>query len=602
MIEIYLDGKNLYVKLTDCTNVAFANCNKWLRNHGFIYNSNKASWMSLWYKTDSVIDGLSDFDTIENRIDRNLYDRLSESEPEQTREETRRLFDQSLLLYPPMIGKPPHENFQRDGINKGLNWSRYYYGWGMGSGKSYVASAIIAHRLKYNDVSKVLLITTSIGVRNLYHELLKFITNISEDDIVISDKNFRHPFDPDCKAKIVITSYTSFRLICNYYKKKNNIKSDRPRKPFLPLKDWGNGNDIMLVLDESHCISNPTSQQGYYVALHSEMFKYRYLFSGTPADKPEKIYNQFKVLDPWLTYNLSFMEWKNKMAELGDRFSQYSVREWKKDELEKQNQRFLQNHGVYYSTNELIDLPEYYEKKIYVEMSPKHRNLYQSVVSMDIKNIYGRVKDFVSRFPYLQMILDNPSMMNNHRDRFDDNVNRLLDNFKDSYEEKYNALDDIITDHVGEKILVWCIHPSTIHKISERYRNMNPICITGETPQKDRFNLVNQFRLNEDNKMLIANITCLATSVTITECKLQVYFERSYSFTEYSQSRNRIYRLGQESNVESYILIYNRSLDCLLDKNLDSKGTLVDNLCAKDFLTNEQWANIFNCTERTKID
>ena len=600
MIHISVDDKHLIIELKDCSNYAFDKAKSWLKKSNFYWNSSKKVWEGPWYKLSSAVDELSEFDIIKNEVDLDKYSQLEEGEPEISRESSRRIFDQTLLNYPPMIGKHPYEDFQKEGIIKGINYSRQYYGWGMGSGKSYVASAIIAHRLAANDISKVLLLTTSIGVRNLKHEILKFVKNLSEDDVAISDKNYRNPFEKDNKAKVVIASYNTFRLICNYYKDKLNIKTSKPRKPFLPLKEWSDGNELMLILDESHCISNPSSQQGNLMALHAPLFKYRYLFSGTPADKPEKIYNQFKILDPWLVYNLSFSDWKNRMAKVGTYFSKYAIASWNKEELEKQNQRFLKRHGGYYSTNDLIELPEYYEKKIYIDMSPQHRRIYQEVVNSSMSS-KGTVRDFVNMFPYMQVAVDNPFMLKKHMESFSSDLRKDISSFKESYIEKFNALDDIVSDH-DEKILVWGIHPDTIHRIGERYKNLNPICITGATPQEERFELVNKFKTDPKCKMLIANITCLSTSVTITECKVQVYFERSYSFTEYSQSRNRIYRLGQNENVISYILLYNKSLDCLLDKNLDSKGTLVNTLCAKDFMTDEQWAKIFNCSENTELN
>ena len=112
----------------------------------------------------------------------------------------------------------------------------------------------------------------------------------------------------------------------------------------------------------------------------------------------------------------------------------------------------------------------------------------------------------------------------------------------------------------------------------------------------ERFSMVEDF--NKDNhKLRVANITTLNTSVTILESHISVYFERGFNYTEFEQSQNRNYRIGQESEVTSYVLIYDKSLDCLLDKNLESKGLLVRGLNSRDFLTQEEWKKVFNCTE-----
>ena len=601
MIYFTLNGSNLEVALESQGYGPFNNSMQVLKDAKFRFNPTTKKWVGPWYRKDEIKEALENYDTIDDKATDEALENASCGIPKQFREAQRRIPDYSLMNFEPIQGKSPHEDFQRLAISKGINLSAYAYFYGQGTGKSYIAATIIAHRLyKYKDCGKVLFITTNIGVRNLYHELFKFIKGLDEDKVKIADKNYRNPFD-DPNTDIVITSYNSFRLICDYYKKQQKITTKVPRKPFLPLNKWFNGKG-MLILDESHCVANPKSQQGGLVALHAPCFTYRYLFSGTPADNIEKIYNQYKILDPWLVYNLSFTQWKDKLAYLGDRFSAYSVREWKKEEVEKQNQRFLQSYGEYYSTTDLVDLPDYNEKRIYIPMNPRHRKIYETFVINDLKDKH-RVRDIINSFPYMMLAVDDPTLLNKHSDKFDYNFNLDLSNFNaDKDLEKYNTLEDIMDELEGdEKALVWVIHPSTAKRICERFKKYKPVCIIGETPQDERFKMVEDFKTG-DSRMLVAVIQTLATSVTILEAKVSVYFERGFNFTDFDQSLNRNYRLGQDQAVTRYMLMYDKSLDCLIDENLKNKGVLVKGLNSKDFLTQEQWVKIFNFSENTKID
>ena len=395
MINIRLCRKELRVKFFTKDYPLFLQIKSIVKNLKFVWNPNSKEWAGSPYKYDELIENLSDIDMIEDQVDKKALNDITAGIPEQEFENTRRIPDYSLMNFPPMEGKGDNKNFQDEGIKKGINRSRYAYFWEMGTGKSYIASAIIAHRLlKYHDVKKVLFLTTSIGVRNLKYELKKFIKDLDISRVSIGDKNNRLPFKED--VDIVISSYNSFRLICDAYRKEKGIDSQRPRKPFLPLEEWFNGGEGMLILDESHEIMNKSSQRGHLVNLHAKSFKYRYLFSGTPADQPEKLYNQLTVLDPWLTYGLSFEAWKDKMAYIGTRFSQYAVREWKQEELEKSNKRFLEKHGNFFKSKEVIDLPEYIERKIYLDMKPYHRDLYQKVVMEDFRDNINKNK---TKFP-----------------------------------------------------------------------------------------------------------------------------------------------------------------------------------------------------------
>ena len=600
MITLSLKENNLIVHLEKCSYTTFSSAVHLLRSSRFRFDTRTQDWIAPYYKYEEIKTALEDLDIVTDNVSLEELSKIKIGAQELEVSPIRRLADYSLMNFPPMQGKHPNEFFQNNAITRGINKSRQAYFYGMGSGKSYIASAIIAHRyLKFKDCQKVVFITTSIGVRNLKHELFKFIKNLDPFKVVIADKDYRNPFD-DKSKDIVIMSYNTFRLVCEFYRKQKKISSKKPKKAFLPLKEWSNNKDLMLILDESHEIAHSESQRSHLILLHANLFKYRYLFSGTPADNPEKLYAQYKVLDPWLVDNLSLGQWKEKMAYLGDRFSPYAIREWKKDELERLNQKFTASYGNYFKTEELINLPEYVEKRIYLDMHPLHRALYQQVVTQDIPS-FSAVRDIVNRFPFMSLALDNPTLLEKHKEKFDDTLKKMIDTFKDSYLEKLNAIDDILEDHPNEKGVIWVVHPSTAAKLALRYSHYNPIYITGETDQKERFDLVEQFKKG-DHKLLIANITCLNTSVTITEATFQIYVERTYNFATYEQSTFRIYRLGQTQNVESYILIYNQSLDVLQDKNLSSKGLLVSGLVSKDFLTQEQWQTIFNATENDNFN
>ena len=412
MVTLTLKDNMIHASISKSSYTVFNKELDIMRAAKFRYNEKTSEWVGLPHKKNEIKEKLEEIDIVRDNISDTELQIIYAGKPEQRYETERRLPDYSLMNYGPITGKAPYEDFQKKAITKGINTNRYCFFYGMGSGKSYILAAIIAHRLyKYHDCNKVLIITTNIGVANLRHEMQKFIKDLPDNKIVIANKDYRNPFD-DKEADIVITSYNSFRLICDYYKKKYKITSKKTRKPFLPIQEWADGK-AMIALDESHNVANPTSIQSHMVALHAPLFEYRYLFSGTPADKPEKQWQQFNIIDPYLVYNLSFTDWKDKMAYLGDRFSMYSIRSWKEDELKDQNERFLKSYGEYYKTDDLVELPNYNEKTIYINMSPSHRYIYESVIIDDLK-IQRNVRDVINRFPYMMLATDDPSLLKKH--------------------------------------------------------------------------------------------------------------------------------------------------------------------------------------------
>lgn len=656
MIRFSLEKSTICIKFIDVTGIQFSQAVAVAKQLYCKWDSKRYIWTASASRFDAIRDAFSEIDILDQTFSQEELEEATAIAPELSAEKTRRIPDYSLLRFPPITGKHPNENFQREAISKGINRSRYAYFYDMGTGKSYIASAIIAHRLyKYKDVGKVFFITSSIGVRNLKDELVKFIKDLDINRVTIADKNNRLPFIDD--VDIVITNYNTLQLLDEAYagaykkisslikhleeskreKTQNSIKeelvyickafqidisADIDTESFLKtiksyfrksgklikaanlekaIKGWLNSGEGLLLLDESHQLANPLSNRSKIAVKFSENFKYRYLFTGTPADVPVKLYNQFKILDPWLVYNMGFSEWKEKMAYLGTPFSSSAIRGWKKEELEKSNNRFLRLHGNYLSANDVLDLPDFFEKRIPIEMTPSHRYIYEESVSSILASAKNN-QDMVNAFPYQLLSVDNPSLLARHLDRFPEGLQHAIAGFKLDDLEKMKVLDDILADHPDEKILVWAIHPDTIKYICERYKKLNPLYVIGDTAQEERNNIVNAFKRDSKHRMLIANITTLATSVTLSpECHIQVYMERGFQFDQYSQSQRRIFRIGSEQPAITYIPIYKRSLDYLVDKNLSSKGLLVKGLVSREFISQEEWRTIYNMNEDTTL-
>ena len=657
MIVLSLVGKQIYIKFRSIQGTAFNQAVAAAKSIHCGWNDIEKAWTVSANRYAAVYDAFSDIDLLKQEFTAEELEKATVQDPELTVEPIRRIPDYGLLNYEPIVGKHPYENYQKEAITKGINRSRYAYFYDMGTGKSYIAAAIIAHRLlKYRDVKRVFFLTSSIGVRNLKDELVKFIKNIDESRISIADVNNRLPFRDD--IDIVISNYNTLRLMADAYsgigtkiqqllgklskasrkstqdnlkqevvstlatvhifvsaecstdkfvsKVKKTLSENRQMlkryKLSEAIKTWLNGKEGLLLLDESHQLANPQSIRSKVAVEMSNAFRYRYLFTGTPADVPVKLYNQFKILDPWLVYNMTFSEWKERMAYIGTPFSSTAIRGWKKDELELSNQRFTKLHGNYLSVTDVLDLPEFFEKRIPVDMSAKQRYIYEEAVS-SILSAAKDEKEMVNVFPYQLLAVDNPSLLEKHSFKFPPELSQAISAFKLGDLEKMNVLDDIISDNPDEKILVWAIHPATIKSICERYKNLNPLYVIGETEQSERNKIVNTFKHDPKCKMLVANITTLSTSVTLSpECHIQVYMERGFQYDQYSQSQRRIFRIGSNQPAVTYIPLYKNSLDYFVDKNLSSKGMLVKGLVSKGFISQADWKKIYNMNEDTVLD
>jgi ERCC4-related helicase len=200
----------------------------------------------------------------------------------------------------------------------------------------------------------------------------------------------------------------------------------------------------------------------------------------------------------------------------------------------------------------------------------------------------------MNTFPYLQMALDNPEMLKLHADKLNPQLLNMVDKFKWKHHKKLEVLLDICLDHVkerNEKGIIWIYHPDTAKRLAKELEDFNPLVIIGETENREE--IIAKFKKDPKHKILIASIPILNTSVTLIESKWQVYFERVYAYNQFKQSIKRISRIGQDKETNTYILIFSRTIDVMLDLNLETKDVINNKILSKDFLSKDEWRRIF---------
>ena len=81
-----------------------------------------------------------------------------------------------------------------------------------------------------------------------------------------------------------------------------------------------------------------------------------------------------------------------------------------------------------------------------------------------------------------------------------------------------------------------------------------PMVITGENSSQVR-QLLDTFRSNPDINPLIASIKVLSTGHTIVEANTVIFLNVPYRSVDYQQASDRVYRIGQDTDVYIYKLL-----------------------------------------------
>ncbi len=512
-------------------------------------------------------------------------------------------YDESELKYKQIEGKHPYENYQYEDLQRTLNRNRFALFLDVGTGKSYIILSAIHLLFKRNLAKKVLYITSNSGVYDTKEKFEQF-TNIDKNKIVVGNKHNRRPFDSN--ADVIICNYRSFLLISDEYQKDRD-KGKRITKAYrstpIPIDNWLDSKVGIIVLDESHNISTHSSRQTNVINLIKEKFYYRYLLTGTPADTEEKYYSQLRFLDEYLVKGYNYNEWCSYYGNVGTKYSQYVLDSFKPEKL-PELQAIVKNNCARRLASDVLVLPPNHEHTLYIDMDKNHRELYEELTKYYLRKLkqqkgYLSTPEVIRSFPTLMMSIDNPT----HIDitKIDDPilVNKIM-KFKFKNHTKIEPLLDILQEYEGRKIVIWTSHPSVGEELAKILEKKLPYIINGETKipskmTKDEYktNLVKEFERNPNRHIMIAGIQVLNTAITMTKATVQIYFDTNFNYTEVEQSEARIYRISQNSEVNTYKLICKDSLDVTRYKMMMNKDFINDKFLTKEYLDQKTLETVF---------
>ncbi len=394
------------------------------------------------------------------------------------------------------------------------------------------------------------------------------------------------------------------------YYKKNKVKTKKYRKPPINLSKWG--KERAIILDESHSIKNIKARQSKVLHLHKDYFRFRYLLTGTPyPNGVENLYSQIKFMDSNLIPE-NYYEWLPKIANLGNKFSEYAINSYKTEEVDKFLER-VKPWILREFTEGNIELPDQYIKKIYVGLNDKQFEIYRSFIKfilVNSKKDKGRIvmKEIYKKFPFVMLAIDNPCLLKGKEELEDDpKLSKLLKSWKFEDHSKLEACSSLLEKYVKEqnkKVIIWTGHPLTNKQLSSYYKKYNPISIHGElevpkdlSKNEYRDQLLEKFKKDSDHKVLIASFQMLSSAVNITEAPRAINFDRSWSYLHWAQLIKRNHRIGSKENVIINPLIMEKTVEEKQDRVLEKRENLDQELLNKDSLTKKEWEDLFEGKE-----
>ena len=304
---------------------------------------------------------------------------------------------------------------------------------------------------------------------------------------------------------------------------------------YLNILDKVASNDSFIVVDESLKIKNKDAIRTKRILKLGSKAKYKLILNGTPISKNVlDLYTQMQFLSPKIL-DMSFNEFKNTYCE-------YYLRGKLKNLVKKQ-------HNIEHLISKIQ--PYIFESQLEIN-SRKHYYSYEySLENIEeyqaIKDKYLNLYDWQFDFMALSTELQHCYCMS---------------------KGKSILLDELI-EEINDRVIVFVKFKSSIP--------CECIAITGDTSEKTRAKILEDFK-NDTFKVLYITYGCGSFGLNLQFCKHIIFSEHTFDYAVRDQAEARIYRIGQNYDVNYYDLNCNVGLENLIQSSLEKKSNLLQEI------------------------
>jgi len=353
----------------------------------------------------------------------------------------------------------------------------------------------------------------------LFHEMLGTIE--STPFFIINYETFRTK-----RHREILNEYPFDLVILDEAHKLRNLKT-RMTKGMFEFYSF-HPSTRLLALTGSPIVNNPADLFSLLCLLKPEQYKPRERMSFIrkycyyyPTRYGIKIYG---------THNLS---------ELREETKPFTIRHTKKEVLPY--------------------LPEKYQRRVTLEMSPKQRDVYKKMegelyVMLDTGEPLW-APSVMAQIMRLRQINTDPAILG--VDAPSIKTDFILQTLESS----------------DSKVVIFSCFEKYIRRLDSLISTPH-IVISGRIPVEERLKAVDRFQSDDSVRYALGTIQCMGEGITLTSASDCILADRWWNPSVNTQAEDRLHRIGQKSAVQVINPIVENSIDATLDQILDSKKTM----------------------------
>ncbi len=326
-------------------------------------------------------------------------------------------------------------------------------------------------------------------------------------------------------------------------------------------------NFSFILLDEITKIKNPGA--GVTKAVKKINTDIRWGLSGTPLENElEDLITIFAYLKPGL---LDYYDAGNP-KKIKEAIKPYFLRRRKIDVLP--------------------DLPEKIVEEIILDLTPAQQEAYdkaerEGVVELNNKGAEATVHHVFALITKLKQICNY-----DHKSEESCKLEFLLGKLESMVKQEGE----------NNKALVFSQYPEkTLKLIKPKLKEYNPLIYDGSLSSSRRDKIVDEFKINDDIKVLLMSVKAGGMGITLTEASYVFHYDLWWNPAVASQAEDRAHRINQKKTVFVISLVTANTIEERITKLVEEKRKLfndvIDDLSdtnIKQMLTEEELFGLFN--------
>lgn len=352
-------------------------------------------------------------------------------------------------------------------------------------------------------------------------------------------------------------------------------------KETVRLFELVRAKNVYLIVDESSKTKNIKAIRTKRIIELSKLCKYKLILNGTPITRTQvDLFSQMYILD-WRILGYShFRAFERNHIE----YDEYIPNKIKRIKYIDYIAKKIAPYSYEIKKEDCdtyINLPGKNYIKEYFDLSNEQRMHYNTMTN----ELLNKLDEFVPTTIYtlfyaLQSIVSGFSVQI-HKTIEKEKLIRYRFYSNPKEDPRIQKLLKIIKENgINEKYIICCTYLDEVQDIIDilnfEFGQGCALAYTGKIGMSVRQENKDLFKTNENVKFLVAIKQTIGFGLNLQFAKNIIYFSNDWNFGTRIQSEDRIYRIGQMSDVKIIDIICNYSIDIRIQQSLTKKEDMLN--------------------------